>query len=146
MGHIFARELVHAPLASAEHLLAAFFAEHAVPQRAGARVVLSAAGIRESAIVALTEARRPADMTPRYEMRWEAEDSDAFPTFNGTLTIDADEDYNAFWLVVDGSYEPEAELEGRVASEMMHHLLIALRDAAEAEFEREERSKPQVQS
>jgi hypothetical protein len=145
MGHIFARELVHAPLASAEHLLAAFFAAHAVPQRAGARVVLAAAGVRKAAIVTLTAARRPADMTPRYAMRWEAEDSDAFPTFNGTLTIDADEDYNSFWLAVDGSYEPEAELEGRIASEMTRNLLIALRDAAEAEFKREERSKPGVQ-
>jgi len=146
MSHIFAHELVRAPLAYSDQLLADFFAANAAPERAGARVVLQAGGGALPVIVTLTEARRPGDMTPRYDMHWEAEDSDDFPTFNGTLGIGADEDYDAFWLIVDGDCEPDAEFDDRVASETMLNLLIALRDAAEARFEAEERSKPQVQS
>jgi hypothetical protein len=112
---------------------------------------LHAAGFSEPAIITLTAVHHPGDMTPHYDVHWKAEGGGAFPVFHGRLTVEADEDYNSFWLAIDGSYDPPGGLAGkmfdavvghRFAVETTRNLLSAMRDAAEATYRREEESKP----
>src|ERR1700734_2836318 len=98
MTSIVEKELVHAPLASADRLLQAFFAAHPAPEGPRARIMLRAGDAAQPAIVELTQAHRPQDMTPRYAIHWEAEGGGLYPNFDGELSVEADEDYNAFWF------------------------------------------------
>jgi hypothetical protein len=151
MSHISERELVHAPLAWADRLLAAFITAHPAPGGKGARVILHAAEVSEPAIISLTRVHRPEDMTPRYAVRWKAEGGGAFPIFDGFLTVAADEDYNSYWLVIEGAYEPPGGLAGKVFDAVLGHriavattrnLLVSLRETAELVFARDEARKP----
>lgn len=151
MSHISERELVRAPLASADRLLTAFMDANPAPHGEGARVVLHAAEVSEPAIVTLTKAHRPADMTPRFAVHWQAEGGGHFPIFDGFLTVAADEDYNSYYLVIEGDYEPPGGLAGkmfdavignRIAVATTRNLLISLRDTAEGVFTKEEARKP----
>lgn len=155
MSDISERELVRAPLAAADSLLNVFLAAHPGPREEDARVLLRAANVSEPAVVTITKAHRPSDMTPRYAVHLEAEGEGAFPIFDGSLSVEAGEDYNSFWLAVEGSYSPPGGLAGkmfdvlvgnRIAGEAARNLLIAMRDTAEATFARQEKNKPSSSS
>jgi hypothetical protein len=148
---IVEKELVHAPLGSAQTFLQAYFAAHPAPKGEGARILLRAGDAAQSAIVTLQPARRPADMTPRYRVHWEAEDGGPYPVYDGELTIGADDDYNAFWLVLDGAYQPPGGVAGqlfdavigrRIAAASARGLLTEMRAEIEALFGAQERAKP----
>jgi hypothetical protein len=150
MTPIAAKELVRAPLASAASLLAAFLAAHPAPKGEGARVVLHAGDFEEPAIVSVKPAHKPGDMTPRYAIHWEAEGTGPYPQFDGELTIGADEDYNAFWFILDGAYVPPGGVAGklfdaaighRIAEATAQGLLREMRTEIEAHFEAQERAK-----
>jgi hypothetical protein len=149
MSDIDEKVLVHAPLGSADRFLERYFAAHAAPN-GGARVDLRAGDLAKSAIVTLVPAHRPADMNPRYTVHWEPEAPGPYPVFDGELTVDGDEDYNAFWLVLDGSYKPPGGLAGelfdalvghRIAETVTHELFATLQTAIEGYFAEEERGK-----
>jgi hypothetical protein len=150
MTTITERTLIRAPLGAAAGLLAGFLAAHPSPTGEGARLVFHAANIETPAIVLVTTAHRRGDMTPRYTMHWESEERAGFPVFEGVLTVEADEDYTAFWLRLVGEYRPPAGILGaafdavvgnRLASETARNLLDEIRDAVEAVFAQQERSK-----
>jgi hypothetical protein len=150
MTAIAQKELVHAPLASANTLLQAFFAAHSAPNGPNARIVLHAGDVAQSAIVSLDPAHRPEDMTPRYSVHWEAEGGGPYPVFDGELTIGSDEDYNAFWLVLDGAYLPPGGVAGqvfdavigrRIATASARGLLSEIRSEIEALFGAQESAK-----
>ena len=150
MTAIVEKELVHAPLGSADTFLQAFLVAHPAPKGDGARIVLRAGDTAQSAIVTLHPARRPADMTPRYRVHWEAEDGGPYPDYDGELTIGADEDYNAFWLVLDGAYAPPGGVAGqlfdavigrRIAAASARGLLSEIRAEIEARFAAQEGAK-----
>lgn len=150
MSTIKEKELVHAPLASANSLLQTFFANHAVSKGEGARIVLRAGNAAQSVIVSLQPTHRPADMTPRYRVHWEAEDGGPFPVYVGELTIGADDDYNAFWFVLDGTYAPPGGVPGhvfdavigrRIAASSARSLLTDMRAEIESLFVAQERAK-----
>jgi hypothetical protein len=150
MSEISVKDLVRAPLASADQLLNAFFAAHPAPNGDGARVTLRAAEMAQPAIVALSKAHRPDDMTPRYAVHWEAEAGGPFPVFDGELTIGADEDYSAFWLVLNGAYEPPGGVAGKVFDAVLGHriaestaagLLAEMRADIENRFFAQEQAK-----
>jgi hypothetical protein len=130
--------------------LKAFLAEHAAPNGEGARVLLHAGEAAQPAIVSLHPAHRPADMTPRYKVHWEAERHGPYPVFDGELTVGADEDYDAFWLVLDGSYAPPGGIVGEVFDAVIGHriamasarsLLTDMRTQIEARFAAQELAK-----
>jgi hypothetical protein len=142
--------LVRAPLASAHRLLQAFLDGHPAPKGAGARIVLRAGEAAQPALVVLQQVRRPQDMTPFYKVHWEAEGRGPFPVFDGILTVGGDEDYNAFWLTLEGVYVPPGGVAGqvfdavigrRIAETTARGLLEQIRSAAEALFAAEERAK-----
>ena len=150
MSTIAEKELVHAPLASAGVFLEAYFAAHASPAIDGARVVLRAGDAAHTAIVTLTPAHRPEDMTPRYHVHWEAEGGGPYPVYDGELRIGADDDYNAFWLVLDGAYAPPGGIVGKlfdavagraIAAASARGLLADIRAQIELLFAAQERAK-----
>jgi hypothetical protein len=150
LSDIDEKVLVHAPLASAARFLERFRAGHAGPKGEGARVELRAGDLAKNAVVTLVPEHRSGDMTPRYAVHWEAEQPGPYPIFDGILTVAADEDYNAFWLVLDGGYRPPGGLAGgifdalvghRIAETVTHGLFDAIRSEIEAFFAEEERTK-----
>jgi hypothetical protein len=153
MTTIVEKELVHAPLASADRLLQAFFAAHPAPEGPGARIMLRAGDAAQPAIVELRRAHRPQDMTPRYAIHWEAEGGGLYPNFDGELSVEADEDYNAFWFVLNGTYVPPGGVPGQlfdaaigrhIAEATARGLLIEMRSETEAIFAAQESSKRAV--
>ena len=153
MSAIVEKDLVHAPLASANYFLQAFLAAHPAPKGAGARITLHAGDAAQPAIVSLEPAHRPEDMTPRYRVHWEAEGGGHFPIFDGELTVGADDDYDAFWLLLDGAYAPPGGVAGqlfdavvghRIAATSARGLLTEIRLEIEALFTAQERAKPSI--
>jgi hypothetical protein len=150
MSDIDEKVLVHAPLASAARFLERFLTAHAGPKGEGARVELRAGDLAKHAVVTLVPEHRTGDMTPRYNVHWEAEEAGPYPVFDGVLTVAGDEDYNAFWLVLDGGYKPPGGLAGglfdalvghRIAETVTHGLFDTIRSEIEAAFAEEERAK-----
>jgi hypothetical protein len=150
MTAIVEKELVHAPLASADRFLKAFLADHPTTNGEGARVFLHAGDTAQPAIVSLQLAHRPEDMTPRYKVHWEAEGGGPYPVFDGELTVGADEDYDSFWLVIDGGYAPPLGIAGqmfdsvigrRIATASARGLLAEMRKAIEVRFAAQELAK-----
>jgi hypothetical protein len=149
MASLSSKHLAHAPLASADRLLNAYLDRYR--DAAGAtRLTLRAAGFEKPVLVVVTPAQRPADMTPRYTVHWEAEGGGPYPVFDGTLTVESDEDYESFWLSLEGSYAPPLGLVGdvfdamvgrRVADETARRLLADIVDTIEERVNGEEAEK-----
>ncbi len=150
MSSIAERELVHAPLASAGHFLEAYFDAHAAASGDGARVTLRAGDAAHAAIVTFKPAHRPEDMTPRYHLHWEAEGGGPYPVYDGELRIGADDDYDAFWLVLTGVYAAPGGFAGKlfdavagrsIAAASARGLLAEMRTQIELLFAAQERAK-----
>lgn len=143
---------MRAPLGSADRLLHEFIAQHPATD-AGARLTLHARDLELPAVVTLTPNKRPGDMTPRFRVHWEAASGGLYPVFDGELTIGADEDYDAFWLVLDGGYVPPGGIAGKVfdavvgntiAQATANGLLADMRASIEARITTEEANKPRA--
>ncbi len=150
MTQIEQRQLVHAPLASAGRFLDGFFAAHRDATGHDAQVTLHAGEVARDARVTLEPAHRPGDMTPRYAVQWRDAADGPYPHFDGTLTVAGDEDYSAFWLVLEGQYTPPGGIGGqlfdailgkRIAESTAGRLLAEIRDEIEANFTAEEARK-----
>lgn len=136
MTAIAEKQRVRAPLASAARVIRAFLAAHPGPAGA-ARVELHAHDLHYPAVITLTPAHRPGDMTPRFEVHWASEGADSHSSFDGALLVGADEDYDAFTLRLDGRYEPPTE----IAAETARALLVDMAHEIEAQIGREEAAK-----
>lgn len=134
MSAIVEKHLVHAPLGSAERTVRQFLTAHSGADGV-ARIFLQADpdGHRYPAIVTLRTAHRSGDMTPRFSIRWLPEGDDPHPSFEGELSVRADDDYNSFTLVLDG--RPIA------AAETAHELLADMANEIEAQIGKEECAK-----
>jgi hypothetical protein len=152
MTNIEQRQLVHAPLASAQRFLDAFFSAHR-DANDEAHITLHAGEVARDAIVTLAPAHRPSDMTPRYSVHWKDANDGPYPAFAGTLTVAGDEDYDAFWLVLEGAYAPPGGIGGqifdavigkRIAESTANGLLEEVRDETERQFAAEEANKSHV--
>ena len=151
MSAISEKTLVHAPLASADRLLRDFMAAHRSGDEDGALLTLHAHDLEKPALVTLKPAHRPGDMTPRYAVQWEAEGGGMYPVFTGELTVGADEDYDSFWLELNGDYKPPLGIVGQVFDMVVGNriavatalgLLEDMRDFIENEIHAEEARKP----
>ena len=100
------KDLVLVPLVSAEPFLRTFFAAHAGPKRASARLVLRAGTASHALIAGVERVRPPGAMTPCFEIHWESERGGPYPAFDGELTVSPDADYNGFWILLTGAYVP----------------------------------------
>jgi hypothetical protein len=147
---ILEKDLILAPLASADRFLRAFLAAHPAPKGTGARIVLRVGEVAQPVIAALEPLRRPGEMTPHYTIHWAAENGGPYPEFDGELSVVADEDYNGFWLVLEGAYAPpggsagslfDAAIGRRIAQSTTRGLLRELRVEIEALFRAQEGAK-----
>jgi hypothetical protein len=151
MTKIEQRQLVHAPLASAQRFLDGFFAAHREADAEAAQVTLHVGDmIARDALITFTPAHRPEDMTPRFTVDWKDASGGPFPQFHGTLTVAGDEDYESFWLVLDGEYSPPGGIGGqvfdavfgkRIADATASGFLAEIRDQSETRFVAEEEHK-----
>jgi hypothetical protein len=113
MTTIACRQLVRAPLGSAARFLTAFYQAHRT-QEGEACLTLHAGDLAREARVTLTSTPVPGTMTPHYTVSWKDELDGPYPIFNGTIVIESDNDYNAFWLDLQGGYAPPGGLGGAV--------------------------------
>jgi hypothetical protein len=154
MSDLSVKKLVHAPPASAARFLTIYFDAHKVPRaEADASVELHAHGLSQPATVTLRRVHRPAEMTPHYDVSWQSAGTGLFPRFQGLLSVGGGDDYDVFWLTLDGSYKPPLGLAGKVFDAVVGHrvaietadgLLAEIAADAESHFAAEEAAKPGV--
>jgi hypothetical protein len=84
---------------------------------------------------------------------WAPERSGPYPTFTGDLAIESADDYNSFYLVLNGTYEPplgavgaafDAVVGHRIAENTARNLLAVIADSIEADFVAVEETKAQT--
>jgi hypothetical protein len=99
----------------------------------------------------LTAEAHPSDMQPRFLVKWAPSGDVPLPSFDGTLTVESDEDYGSFFLVLEGHYEPPLGLPGLAFDAIVgHHIAEAtadqflerIRDFIEKAYAEEEAGKP----
>jgi hypothetical protein len=157
---ILQRTLVQCPSAQADRRLTEFFAAHPAPDGRVARMSLwidaklpslgPAARLERTVTVTVRRNHHAGDMTPRYAVTWAPAEPGPFPLFSGELRVDNDEDYDAFWLVLEGTYEPPLGILGaafdriagsRIAAVCARNLLAEIADAVEAQTAEDEARK-----
>lgn len=154
------RTLVRCTSAQAGRRLDDFFRAHGNPEGDTARLPLwietavpglpTPLHLERNVVVTLQAQRIPGDMTPRYRAQWAPAEPGPFPLFAGELTVENDEDYDAFWLVLKGTYEPPLGLVGaafdaivgsRIAAVCARNLLASIADAIENAYAADEARK-----
>lgn len=128
-----------------------FFASH---ERLQLRAPISIAGIRteleKPVDFTLSPAKTGSDMIPTFELRWEPDGGGPYPSFDGTVSIEADDDYSRCAIALRGSYEPplgnagktfDAAMGQRIARATARTLLAEIRDYIEAAYQETEREK-----
>ena len=142
--------LVRAPLSSADRFIHAFFDAHRSADGPGASVRLDLHDLQHPTTVSFGPAHRASDMTPRFDVHWDTESGGLYPAFDGFLVVGADEDYSAFWLRLEGQYQPPFGVAGRVfdairghrvAREMARRVLAKMRAEIEVRLTEEEAHK-----
>ncbi len=92
----------------------------------------------------------PLHFDQPWNVHWTPADGDAFPEFNGTLTVRADEDYMTSALELRGTYEPTLGVPGvvfdtvlgsRIASATAREYLKEIGTRIEHRHREEERTK-----
>jgi hypothetical protein len=148
------RIYVDVPLNRAVGLLESFFAGRVPAGEKAARLELSVPDLPlelQRDVAATFERVGPASgWNDTVHVKWRPAGGGPFPDFDGTLKIVADEDYNACWLALDGTYVPPGGIAGRlfdvaVGTRIAHatgrRLLEQIKAEVEATFAREEREK-----
>jgi hypothetical protein len=131
MSTLRRRVPIECPVSLAPRLLAAFFKVHEGADHEVARfeVGLEAnipglpapLSVSHAVVATLTAQPHPTDMQPRFLVAWSPTGGAPLPSFDGTLTVESDEDYNSFFLVLDGTYEPPMGLPGRAFDALLGH-------------------------
>ncbi len=82
----------------------------------------------------------PNSLEHKIKVHWEPEGGGPYPSFDGWISISADEDYGASWLVIEGDYAPplgpvgalfDLAIGNKIAQATGRELLERLRDAME---------------
>lgn len=152
---------VQCPVSQAKMHLDHFFDEHVVAKdeadgAKSATLTLKAPGfpggatLQHDVNVRLLRHKRPVDAFDTIDVNWEVPDSTMYPRFAGTLSVEANDDYNTFTLALRGAYTPPAGIVGqvfdavvghRIAEATADHLLGEMRDSIEHSFHRVEAAK-----
>jgi len=121
-----------------------------VPLRAPLAIAGMRADLEKSVEFVFSRVRTGADMIPKIAVRWEPVDGGPFPTFEGTVSIEGDEDYTRCAVVLRGNYEPplgiagktfDAAVGGRIARATAREFLERIREFIEAAYRATERAK-----
>ncbi|MGP6157276.1 MAG: hypothetical protein ACLPYS_07175 [Vulcanimicrobiaceae bacterium] len=160
MTKLSERMLMDAPLAQAGARVSSFFRLHTQDGEEAAQLALrfnvdipglsKPVALKKTVVATFVPEHRPGDMVPRYRVTWTPKDGGPFPSFNGELNVDGDQDYDRFWLILEGNYEPPGGLVGEafdaiaghaIASATARDLLERIRAGVEAEFQKAEEAK-----
>jgi hypothetical protein len=160
MTKLSERMLMDAPLAQAGARVTSFFRLHTNPGEDAARLPLrlnldipglaKPLALQKTVIATFVPVHHAGDMVPRYRVTWTPKDGGPFPSFDGELYVDGDQDYDRFWLILEGNYEPPLGLVGEafdaiaghaIASATARDLLERIRSGVEAEFKKAEEAK-----
>ncbi|MGP6156380.1 MAG: hypothetical protein ACLPYS_02410 [Vulcanimicrobiaceae bacterium] len=68
--------------------------------------------LQRTVVATLAPFRIPGEVAPRREVRWAPLRPGPFPNFRGELTVEPAREGEAFWLGLDGIYEPPIGLIG----------------------------------
>lgn len=155
------RVLIHCPLAQAPRLLESFFQVHGDPRGESARFdvgveatipgIPAPISLNHGVVATLKYDPHPTDMHPRFGVEWAPTGDGPLPKFSGTLSIESDEDYDAFFAALEGQYEPPLGIAGRAFDALVGHriaeatadqLLHRIRDYVEKAYAAEEAGKP----
>jgi hypothetical protein len=143
---------VDCPPAQAHRHLDAFFSDHPkmtfrLPVVPGAEAMFALE--RQVTISVERQKRRPEDFD-RLNVTWGPAGGGPFPVFEGTIEVEADDDYNSFRLVLSGSYVPPLGIAGkafdfvvgrRIAIATARDLLAKMRTQIERSFHELEAAK-----
>jgi hypothetical protein len=160
MSELSERTLVHCSVNQAKLHLEHYFKARGVRAGDAARINLRADvpvpgtrdGVRlaRTAIASIVPRHKPGDLVPHYAVTWESESGGPYPTFSGDLAIENSEDYDSFYLVLKGTYEPplgavgaafDAVVGHRIAEASARNLLSTIADSVEADFSAIEKTK-----
>ena len=165
MTKLTERILMEAPLAQAGARVASFFRAHTTPGEEAAQLPVGVdidlpgrakpLSLRKTVVATFVPSHVAGDMLPRYDVTWKPKDGGPFPNFEGQLYVDGDQDYDRFWLVLDGGYAPPLGVVGEAFDAIAGHaiaeatardLLARIRIGVEAEFQRAEEEKRAARS
>lgn len=158
MSKLVEKVYAHCALNQAPAYLERFFKMHAqgkpervvVPLHAPLAIAGLKTDLEKPVEFMLEEMHTGSDMIPMIRLRWEPEGGGPFPTFAGTLTIEADEDYSGCAIALRGSYEPplgaagkafDAAMGSQIAHATARELLERIRDFIETAYQETEREK-----
>ncbi|HET9029896.1 MAG TPA: hypothetical protein VFN49_06935 [Candidatus Aquilonibacter sp.] len=131
------------------------FAETGEPQLARLRVPLpgvetAGPALEKDVVLTYGHGTDPLHFDQPWTVRWAPSNGGPFPTFNGTLTVRADEDYSTCALELRGTYEPplgaagamfDTVLGSRIASATARELLREVGSRIEQRYREEEQAK-----
>jgi hypothetical protein len=160
VSHLKQKTLVACPVAQARSRIAEFIKQNGTDGGTSLHIPLGfhlgeregavAMALERPVVLDLTLTTRPSDLEPRFEVSWQPGDGGPYPTFSGALEIE-NEDYDSFWLVLEGTYEPPFGLLGsafdaivgkRIAAQSGRELLARIASFIEAGFQAAEAEKP----
>jgi hypothetical protein len=153
MSNLSERTLVHCSVNQAARHLARYFKARGNSDGEVARLSLRAEvpvpgskttmKFERTAIATLVPRHKPGEMMPHYAVTWAPERAGPYPTFSGDLAIESADDYNSFYLVLTGTYDPplgavgaafDAVVGHRIAENTARNLLAMIADSVEADF------------
>ncbi|MFY9780041.1 MAG: hypothetical protein WAJ85_05960 [Candidatus Baltobacteraceae bacterium] len=160
MTKLSERMLMDAPLAQAGARVTSFFHLHTKQGEDAAQLPLrfnidvpglaKPLALSKTVVATFVPEHNPSDMVPRYRVTWTPKDGGPFPNFDGELYVDGDQDYDRFWLILEGNYSPPGGLVGEafdaiaghaIATATARDLLERIRSGVEAEFRKAEEAK-----
>jgi hypothetical protein len=160
MSKLSERTLVHCSVNQAARHLAHYFQARGNSDGDVARLSLRAevpvpgskGGMRleRTAIATVVPRHTPGQMMPHYAVTWAPAAPGPYPTFTGDLSIESGDDYDSFYLALNGSYEPplgafgaafDAVVGHRIAELSARNLLAMIADSIEADFHEVEGKK-----
>jgi hypothetical protein len=106
--------------------------------------------LEKRVVVARDEIRTGTDMIPTIVLHWKPEGGGPFPTFNGTIAVEAGDDYSNCALALRGEYDPPFGAAGKtfdatfgrnIARSTARDLLERIRDFLEQSYQQTEREK-----
>ncbi|MDE2483288.1 MAG: hypothetical protein KGN02_14010 [bacterium] len=107
-------------------------------------------GLHKDVVVQYGQGTDPLHFDQPWTVRWTPHEGGPYPDFDGTLTVRADEDFNACVLELQGRYEPpfgfvgaafDTVLGSRIASATAREFLRRIGRDIEARYHREEHEK-----
>ncbi len=160
VSHLKQKTLVACPVAQARSRIAEFIAQNSTDGGTSLHISLGfhlsgrdggvAMALERPVALDLTLRTRASELEPRFEVAWQPSDAGPYPVFTGELSIE-NEDYDSFWLVLEGTYEPPFGLMGsafdaivgkRIAAQSGRELLARIASSIEAGFQAAEAEKP----